>query len=87
MSSLLIIGNGFDLHHKMKTKYWDYREFLLKNGKGDIVEAFEQRDESNKKYLWNELERQIKLTPFWNISRVNPYQLRQLALKEVERNK
>lgn len=31
MSSLLIIGNGFDLHHNMKTKYWDYREFLLKN--------------------------------------------------------
>ena len=66
MSSLLIIGNGFDLHHNMKTKYWDYREFLLKNGKGDIVEAFEQRDESNKKYLWNELERQIGLVPYEN---------------------
>ena len=64
MSSLLIIGNGFDLHHNMKTNYWDYREFLLKKGKGDIVKAFEQRDESNQRYLWNELERQIGLLPY-----------------------
>ena len=33
--------------------------------------------------MTNELERQIKLTQFWHIRRVNPYQLSLLAQKEV----
>lgn len=28
---LFIIGNGFDLHHGLKTSYWDYKVFLEKN--------------------------------------------------------
>ncbi|WP_048882966.1 bacteriophage abortive infection AbiH family protein [Bacillus sp. 445_BSPC] len=29
MKRLFIIGNGFDLHHGMKTSYWNFRDYLL----------------------------------------------------------
>lgn len=32
MTNLYIIGNGFDLAHKMKTSYCDFRNFLLEQG-------------------------------------------------------
>ena len=28
MKSLYIIGNGFDIHHGIKSRYSDYREWL-----------------------------------------------------------
>lgn len=31
MTKLFIIGNGFDIFHNMKTKYTDFRKFLVKN--------------------------------------------------------
>lgn len=31
MAKLFIIGNGFDLAHKMKTEYSDFRQFLIDN--------------------------------------------------------
>ncbi len=31
MTNLFIIGNGFDISHKMKTKYTDFRKFLIRN--------------------------------------------------------
>ncbi len=41
MSSLFIIGNGFDIAHGIPTKYRDFREFIIKS----YPEAFEYRDE------------------------------------------
>lgn len=40
--TMIIIGNGFDLHHEMKIKYSDYREYLLANGNENIVKCFEK---------------------------------------------
>lgn len=38
MARLFIIGNGFDLHHNMKTKYSDYHNFLIEHKKiGDTI--------------------------------------------------
>ena len=31
MSNLYVLGNGFDLAHGLKTRYWDFRTFLDKN--------------------------------------------------------
>lgn len=31
MNNLLIVGNGFDLAHGLKTTYWDFREYLEEN--------------------------------------------------------
>ena len=28
MNRMLIVGNGFDLEHGLKTTYWDFREYL-----------------------------------------------------------
>ena len=31
MNRMLIVGNGFDLEHGLKTTYWDFREYLEEN--------------------------------------------------------
>ncbi|MER2149505.1 MAG: AbiH family protein, partial [Ruminococcus sp.] len=31
LSNLYVLGNGFDLAHGLKTRYWDFRTFLDKN--------------------------------------------------------
>ena len=41
MSSLFIIGNGFDIAHGIPTKYHDFREFIIKS----YPEAIKYRDE------------------------------------------
>ena len=62
---LIIVGNGFDLHHNMKTKYTDYRKYLLYNGKSDIVTCFEKyNDIDNPKFMWNHLEEIIGMLPY-----------------------
>lgn len=61
MKRLVIIGNGFDLHHGMQTSYLNYREYLLRNGGKDIVECFEEQEEMNEIYLWNNLEQVLGL--------------------------
>lgn len=65
-NKLIIIGNGFDLHHGMKTKYSDYREFLIKEGHKNIVEAFESNMDSNVNTIdyWNKMEENIGRVKF-----------------------
>lgn len=60
---LFIIGNGFDLGHKLKTSYWDFRTFL-ENNYPDFLREFESyyniypgfSDSEKKGLLWNEFE-------------------------------
>ncbi len=66
---LIIIGNGFDLYHNMKTSYMDYRDFLIQSGYKDIVECYELRLEGDNDYdmtklLWSNIESQIALLPY-----------------------
>ena len=58
MRRLIIVGNGFDLHHGMKMNYIDYRNYLLSHGRQDIVECFEYGDEDDldKSFLWSRME-------------------------------
>lgn len=41
MNRMLIVGNGFDLEHGLKTTYWDFREYLEENHL-DFLIAFEK---------------------------------------------
>ncbi len=66
---LIIIGNGFDLHHHMKTQYIDYRDYLIKTGKKDIVDCYEismegDGDEELVCFLWSRLESTIAILPY-----------------------
>lgn len=38
---LYIIGNGFDLAHGMTTRYSDFREWLVENGRIDVIEELQ----------------------------------------------
>ena len=64
MSKLLIIGNGFDLHHGMKTSYLNYREYLIEIGQENIVDCYEKQDEISPDYLWMNLEECIAMLPY-----------------------
>lgn len=61
MNRLLIVGNGFDLHHKMKTTLWNYRNYLMNNGYADIVACREEGSEFDVSELWNDLESALGL--------------------------
>lgn len=37
-----VIGNGFDLHYGLKTTYYNFKKYLLKNGHRDLVEKVDQ---------------------------------------------
>lgn len=60
---LFIIGNGFDLGHNMKTKYWNFREYLS-NMYPDFLEEFEKHyrifpsdsQKDKEEILWNSFE-------------------------------
>lgn len=60
---LFIIGNGFDIGHKISTSYWDFRKFL-ERCYPNFLNAFEANyniypgssEDEKKKMLWNELE-------------------------------
>lgn len=66
MKRLLIVGNGFDLHHHMKTKYTDYRDYLLSIGEDNIVACFERCDDVAPEYVWNRLEEVVGMLPYEN---------------------
>jgi hypothetical protein len=50
---LYIIGNGFDLHHGIKSRYWDFRVYLYKKNP-DLVEKLEEYFGNDA--LWSNFE-------------------------------
>ena len=58
MSSLFIIGNGFDIAHGIPTKYSDFREFILKmypkaeKNSIKVVSLEYLNRKHRKKYCW-----------------------------------
>ncbi len=53
VSILYIIGNGFDLHHGMKSRYWDFKEYVESNNP-DLLEQLEEYFECDS--LWSDFE-------------------------------
>lgn len=53
--TLIIIGNGFDLAHDIKSSYWDFREWLYKNGNTKLVNMMDVFF-SNERDVWSGIE-------------------------------
>lgn len=53
---LYIIGNGFDIHHAIESKYWNFREWVLRTKKDssliDLMDIFF----SNDREFWGDIE-------------------------------
>lgn len=52
-SRLYIIGNGFDLYHGMKSRYWDFKDYLSDKD-ADLVERLEKYFGEDS--LWSDFE-------------------------------
>ncbi|EJR11811.1 bacteriophage abortive infection AbiH family protein [Bacillus cereus] len=56
---LYIVGNGFDLGHGLRTRYWNFRCYL-EEYQGDFLRDFEEKyylwGKGLQTYLWNDLE-------------------------------
>lgn len=52
MKKLYIIGNGFDLHHDMKTKYQDFADFL-KTDNRNTFQNIERYLSDSQEFWWN----------------------------------
>lgn len=57
---LYVLGNGFDLHHGLKTSYYDFAKFLKKNNSEiySLLESYVQYPTSDKD-LWSRFEENL----------------------------
>ncbi|MCP1134480.1 bacteriophage abortive infection AbiH family protein [Paenibacillus polysaccharolyticus] len=63
---LFVIGNGFDIAHKLETQYFHFREFIKESSWGFLA-RFEEMygfyptsdEELVKEYLWREFEKKL----------------------------
>ena len=57
MKKLYIIGNGFDLHHGLKTSYWDFAQYLKKSN-NELYTTLEKYISypANHNSLWADFE-------------------------------
>ena len=53
MAKLYIIGNGFDIHHKIKSKYSDFKNYVKEQDR-NLFEALEKYFNSDE--LWSDFE-------------------------------
>lgn len=53
-TSLVIIGNGFDIFHGIKSSYWDFKEYLEQNRENKFIDALENYISSDE--LWSSFE-------------------------------
>lgn len=56
--TLIILGNGFDLAHDIKSSYWDFREWLYKNGNTKLVNMMDVFF-SNERDVWSGIEQAL----------------------------
>lgn len=53
---LYVIGNGFDIHHKIESGYWDFKKWVQTNRKGSNLVALMDIFFSNDREFWGEIE-------------------------------
>ena len=62
--TLYIIGNGFDLAHGMATRYSDFKQWLIENGRIDVIHELESAfpvQKDNEFLLWSDFEKALGL--------------------------
>ena len=82
-SELYIIGNGFDRAHGMPTEYVDFRRWLLKNNRFDVIQELQSAYPTKIKddyLLWSEFE---KALGEYDIDTVINWSLESLFLTEI----
>lgn len=65
MKKLFLIGNGFDIHHGIKSRYSDYREWLKENDfdlYDKLCHLYESIDEDDE--WWNSFEQHLSAISF-----------------------
>jgi hypothetical protein len=58
MCKLVIVGNGFDRAHNMKTTYWHFRSFI-EDKHPEILDVLEHYSLKSKNTLWNDFENNL----------------------------
>lgn len=53
---LYIIGNGFDIHHGIKSKYWDFQKWVKKNKNISDLVGLMDVFFSNDREFWGDIE-------------------------------
>ena len=56
--TLIIIGNGFDRAHDIKSSYWDFREWLIKKRDKQLVDMMDIFF-SNQRDVWSGIEQAL----------------------------
>lgn len=59
---LFIIGNGFDLEHGMATGYGDFKRWLIRNNRFDVIQELQSAYPFRKDYdylLWSDFEKAL----------------------------
>ena len=62
--TLYIIGNGFDLAHGMATRYSDFKRWLIKKGRIDVIQELQSAFPAQKEndfLLWSDFEKALGL--------------------------
>lgn len=58
LNQLYIIGNGFDIHHGINSKYYNFKEWLKKNVKSSIIDMMDIFF-SNDTEFWSSIEQAL----------------------------
>lgn len=58
---LVLCGNGFDLHHGLKTGYWNYRDYLLSNSSRAVKDYEFLTKQLAGTSAWNDVEASLEI--------------------------
>lgn len=53
---LYVIGNGFDIHHGVESKYWDFKKWMQKTHKDSSLIGLMDTFFSNNREFWGDIE-------------------------------
>ena len=56
---LYVIGNGFDIHHGIESKYCDFRKWVLKDDKNSSLVGLMDIFFSNDREFWGDIEKAL----------------------------
>ena len=56
---LYIVGNGFDIHHGIASKYWDFKEWVQKNRRDSSLVGMMDAFFSNDREFWGDIEKAL----------------------------
>ena len=59
INNLYIIGNGFDLHHGFKTSYKDFKQYLEKNNRSELLKLINEHLYFSSEDLWSNFEESL----------------------------